>query len=79
MKEDEILEFTFRSIRKKRRSSPGCPNCGETMVSNGKTYDCRYSSSSKGVTPCKNLLANDGLTESEFLAELKESFKKKKG
>jgi hypothetical protein len=83
MKEDEILEFSFRSIRKKkpvRRSSPGCPVCGETAVSNGKTYDCGYSSSANGVTPCMNA---DEFTfkadiDGSFIAELKDNFNKKK-
>jgi hypothetical protein len=79
MKEDEDLEFTFRSIRKKkRRGGPGCPICGETAVSNGKTYDCGYSSSAKGDTPCVNAGKQELVADDTFISNLKKSFHKKK-
>jgi ribosomal protein S27AE len=76
MKEDEILEFSFRSIRRKpvRRSASGCPHCGETIVAeSGKTYICGYSSSASGVTPCVNVAE---VKEDSLITELKDQFKK---
>lgn len=82
MKEDEVLEFSFRSIRKKkkvRHSQPGCPHCGENLVTHdGKKYICGYSSGPDGVTLCANIAELKEEFNDSFIAELKSQFGKKK-
>lgn len=58
MKEDEIIEFTFRSASKKLAGSV-CPKCGTRYLSlNGKTYDCGYSRYGDNETPCTHSSSN---------------------
>ena len=63
MSEDDIIEFAFRSSRKKTNIplGRGCPKCGEQRTvtlqvgpaKGTRIYICGYSSSMPGVTDCK--------------------------